>query len=49
MGSTGTMEGVCEDFLLQTFDKKVMSHLRKKKTEHELVYATPLLRHAILT
>jgi integrator complex subunit 4 len=33
----GKMRGVSEDFLLQTFDKKVMSHLRKKKTEHELI------------
>lgn len=33
----GQVEGVGEDFLLQTFDKKVMSHLRSKKTEHELI------------
>ena len=33
----GKMVGVGESFLLQTFDKKVMSHLRSKKTEHELI------------
>jgi hypothetical protein len=33
----GNMVGVSEDYLMQTFDKTVMSHLRKKKTEHELM------------
>jgi hypothetical protein len=33
----GDMVGVSEDYLMQTFDKTVMSHLRKKKTEHELM------------
>ena len=33
----GRFEGVDEALLLQTLDKKVMSHLRAKKTEHEMV------------
>lgn len=31
----GRLSGVAEDILTQTFDKKVMSHLRRKLTEHE--------------
>eukprot|EP00039_Didymoeca_costata_P010875 m.147785 g.147785 ORF g.147785 m.147785 type:complete len:935 (+) comp14991_c0_seq4:316-3120(+) len=35
----GTMHGVKEELLLQTFEKKIMSHLRRKITEHEILKA----------
>ena len=31
----GTMEGVSQEFLEQTLDKKLMSNMRVKKSAHE--------------